>query len=117
MTIGKIAAMASAVVAIVAALALFGLDMPKLATEDDIEDHARTEDLKIQRLAQAIETTRGLVITGALESTDLRALRLEQEIENRKAKGEKTGTLEQEVRILRRRVRKYEAELKQMSKE
>lgn len=73
-------------------LAAVGLGLPQIATKDEVAKLAG--DVRVLQQEQA---------QSAIESLELRELRLRQEIEEKKAAGGSTTNLESEVIILQKR--------------
>jgi hypothetical protein len=97
------AAMVTAATVLIGALAAIGIDLPRPAWSSDLD-----------RLAGDIKRVEQLATEQALESAELRALRIEQEIEERREQGANPGLLEQEVGILKRRVRALQKKLDEL---
>lgn len=91
-------AFAGGVVLLGSALGTIGLGLPQIATEEDLKD------LSVQIAQVDLMSTQQ-----ALESAELRVIRLEREAKARQAEGENTDSLDGEVRILKRRTRGLEA--------
>lgn len=72
---------------------------------------------ELVRLAGEVKRVEQLATEQALESSELRQLRIEQEIEDREAKGQDTGTLPAELKILKRRTRKFQLKLDKLEAE
>lgn len=73
MSLKQVAGAAAGVVAIGAALALIGLDLPKIATHRTIEAHAQQNDLAFAELSSDVTKVAQLATQSALESSELRA--------------------------------------------
>jgi hypothetical protein len=102
-------AIASGVVLAAGALGAVGLGLPQLATEEDVAAAVRAPEARIERLAQRLAQVDLMTTQQALESAELRALRLEREAKERATLGEDTESLDREVKILKRRTRGLEA--------
>lgn len=97
-----------------ATLAAFGLGLPQLVTKTDLTFHNVRHDKYEYRVAQDINANKRFSLEQAIESTDLRAIRVRQAIGEARKADLRTTDLEAEQRILERRIRKYEAELRSM---
>lgn len=100
-----IAGIAGGVVLAGSALGAIGLQLPQIATKAEIRDLRKY-------VAQVdLSTTQQ-----ALESSELRTLRLEQEAKDREQQGENTETIQREIQILKRRTRGLDQRVQELLK-
>ncbi len=82
-----IVSVAAGIVAISGALAAVGYNMPKVATQAYVSEHARSDTVRHEELLRYVAGVDLMVTQGAAESAELRAIRLEAEIKRQKKSG------------------------------
>lgn len=90
-------------------LAAVGLSLPQIATQEHIEDHARDDAEALGALRDRLAQVDLMTTQQALESAELRALRLEQEAQRQREAGDDPALIDREVQILKRRTRGLDA--------
>ena len=104
-----IVSIAAGIIAVSGALAAVGLNLPQIATHEHVAAHARMDAATIDDLRQYVAGVDLMTTQQAVESAELRALRLEGEIARQKVAGEDSTFNEAELRMLRKRVKGLDA--------
>ncbi len=111
MNVKQIAGVATLVVAVTAALAVFGLDPPKIATQSHVAAVAAEHKVDYDRLAGEVKTLEQRSLEQAISSGEIRAGDLRMLAEDREAAGKKAASVRRQVQRIERQNRQFEKEL------
>jgi len=109
--ITTIVVIAGGITAVIAAAAAIGIDMPKLATHSHVAKHAAEEKIILDDLAGEVKSTRIIALENAIAADERRAGDLEIQALQLETLGQSARAIKDQVKLLRKGVNKYEAEL------
>ena len=114
MSVKQIVAACVALVAFLGALAAIGLDMPKIATQSHVAEHAAKEEARLDILAGSVKTNRMLSLENAIAADERRAGDLEIQAYQIEQTGQSARAVRDQITRLRKAVNKREVELNQL---
>ena len=109
-----ITAVAGGIAAVAAAAAVFGIDLPKLATQQHVADNIAVESIRIDKLTGEVKSTRMIALENAISADERRAGDLELQAHQLKALGQPARAVTDQVHRLRKAVAKRELELEEL---
>ncbi len=109
-----IGAAAGVITAVVVAAANVGIDLPKIATQQHVAEHAAKDKVVTDRLAGEVQSAKVLSLENAIAREELRAGNLEIQAGELRKLGIDSRALETQARLLRKSVQKRERELNKL---
>ncbi len=109
-----IAVVAGSITAVVAAAAVVGIDMPKLATQSYVNNHALEELERFNILAGSAQSTRIIALQNAISADERRAGDLEIQAIQLEKLNQNARPIRDQIRRLHKSIRNNETELQKL---
>ena len=109
-----IATVAGGLTTMIVLAATVGVDMPKLATQSHVAEHAADEKVRIDKLVGSVKSTRIIALENAISAQELRAGDLEIKAFEMEQAGLDARAVKDQAKQLRKTADRNERELREL---